>query len=100
MKYGMAELKVPAVVKPQTDMTAAIPSPTTCGELTQTVDIVLGQSQMSQMTSRPGSSLTTTGLARAQSHNRIASLLPNTVPDSSQIVNAKQADPGTSYTCT
>jgi hypothetical protein len=32
MKYGTAKLKVPAVVKPQKDMTAATPSPTTDGE--------------------------------------------------------------------
>jgi hypothetical protein len=32
MKYGTAELKVPAVVKPQNDRTAATPSPTTDGE--------------------------------------------------------------------
>jgi len=33
MKYGMTELKVLAVGKPQTDSTAATPSPTTYGEL-------------------------------------------------------------------
>jgi len=33
MKYGTTELNVPAVVMPQTDTTAASPSPTTCGEI-------------------------------------------------------------------
>jgi len=40
MNYGMTELKVPAVVKPQTDTTAPTPSPTTFGELMQVLDIV------------------------------------------------------------
>jgi hypothetical protein len=33
MKYGTTELNVPAVVKSQTDMTAATPSLTSFGEL-------------------------------------------------------------------
>ena len=37
MKYGTAELKVPAVVKPQIDMTAATPPMTTSGEHRQTL---------------------------------------------------------------
>jgi len=40
MKYGMTELKVPAVMKPQTATTEARPSPTTFGELMQVLDIV------------------------------------------------------------
>jgi len=55
-KYGPTELKVPAVVKPQTDTTAATPSPTTFGELMQVLDIFPGQSQMPQVTSQQGSS--------------------------------------------
>jgi hypothetical protein len=46
IKYRMTELKVPAVGKPQTDWTAATPSPTTFGELMQALDIVPGQSQI------------------------------------------------------
>jgi len=56
MKYGTTELKVPAVVKPQTDTTAATPSPTTFGELMKTLDIVPRQSQMPQVTPQQGSS--------------------------------------------
>jgi len=56
MKYSMTESKVLALVKPQTDTTAATPSPTTFGELMQVHDIVPGQSQMPQATSRQGSS--------------------------------------------
>jgi hypothetical protein len=40
--YLTAELKVPAVVIPQTDMPAATPSPTTFEEHMQTVDIGRG----------------------------------------------------------
>ena len=50
MKYGTTELKVLAVVKPQTDIAAATTSPTTFGVLLQILDIVPGQSQMPQVT--------------------------------------------------
>jgi hypothetical protein len=40
MRYGTAELKVPAVVKPQIDMTAATPSPITVREHPKTPEIV------------------------------------------------------------
>jgi len=53
MKYGMAELKVPAVVTPQANKSAATSSLTTFGVLMQTVDIISGQSQMLQQTSCP-----------------------------------------------
>jgi len=56
MKYGTAELKVLAVVKPQIDMTAATPSLTTFGEFMQTLDIIRRQWHMQAVTSRPGSS--------------------------------------------
>jgi len=56
MKYGTTEFKVLAVVKAQTDTTAATPSPTTFGELMQTLDNVRRPWQMPQVTSRPGSS--------------------------------------------
>ena len=55
-KYGTSELRVPAVVKPQTDDDAAEHAPTTFGELMECLDIVPGISQMPQGTSRPGSS--------------------------------------------
>jgi hypothetical protein len=40
MNYATAKLRVPAVVKPQIDTTAATPSPTTVGEHFQNHDIV------------------------------------------------------------
>jgi len=54
--YWNTKLRVPAVVKPQIDKTAATPSPTTFGGHMQTLDIVRGQSPMTAVTSRPGSS--------------------------------------------
>ena len=48
IKYWMPKLMVPAIAKPQTDMTAATPLLTTFGELMETLDIVPGISQMPQ----------------------------------------------------
>jgi len=56
MMYGTAELKVPAVVKPQIDTTAATPAHTTFGQYMPTLDIVPGQSQIPAVASQPGSS--------------------------------------------
>ena len=44
-KYGTSELKVPAVVQPQTNDDALPPPPTTFAELMETLDIVPGISQ-------------------------------------------------------
>jgi hypothetical protein len=66
MRYGTAELKVPAVVKPQIDTTAATPSPMTVGEHMQTPEIARGQSEMPGVTSRPGSSQMRLGLEKPQ----------------------------------
>jgi len=81
MKYGTTELKTPTVVKPQTYTTAATPSPTTYSELMQALDIVPGQWQMPQVTSRPGSSKMRLGLEKPQGDNHIVCHTPDTVPD-------------------
>jgi len=73
MKYGTTERKVPVVVQPQMDTTAATPSLTTFGELMQVLDIVPGQSQMPQVTSRQGSSQMRLGLEKPQADNHIVS---------------------------
>ena len=54
MTYGTTKLNVPAVVKLHMDDDAANPAPTTFGELTESLDIIPGISQMPQGTSRPG----------------------------------------------
>jgi len=55
-KYVTTELRVPAVVLPQTMDDAPAPPPATFGELMESLDIVPGISQRPQGTSRPGSS--------------------------------------------
>ena len=49
--YGTSELRVPAVVKPQTNNDTPAPPPTTYGELIESVDIVPGISRRLQGTS-------------------------------------------------
>jgi len=75
MKYRTAELNVPAVVKAQIDMTAATPSLTTFGEVTQTLDIFRGGLEMAAVTSRPGSSQTMMGSEKRQS-DMLITVLP------------------------
>jgi hypothetical protein len=50
-KYGTCELRVLAVVQPQTNDDAPAPSPTTIAELMEYLDMVPGISQMLQGTS-------------------------------------------------
>ena len=66
LEYGTAGSKVPAVVKPQIDTTAASPPLKTFEEHTQTLDIVHGQSAMWAVTSRPGSSQMRLGSEKPQ----------------------------------
>jgi hypothetical protein len=76
MKYGMTELKVPAVGKPQTDTTTATPSQTTFGDLMQTPDLVLRQSQMPKVTSRQGTCQMRLGLEKLWADNHIVPPVP------------------------
>jgi hypothetical protein len=99
MKCGTAELKVPAVVKPQKDTTAATPSPTTVGQHTQTLEIVRGQSEMPAVNSRPDSSQMRLGSDKPQSHKFIPVLLPSTATDSMPIQDAKPVEPVNFYPC-
>ena len=97
MKYGTTGLKVPAVVKPQTDTTAATPSPTTFGECMQVVDIVPRRSQMQQVMSQQDSCQMRLGSEKSQADNHIESLMPHAVPDSSQMEIAQPVQPESSY---
>jgi len=99
MKYGTTELKIPAVGKPQEDSTAATPSPTTFGELMQSLDIVPGQSKMPQVTSRQGTSLMRLGSEQPQADNHIVLPMPTAEPDSSPIEIAKPDQPVSFYPC-
>jgi len=99
MKYRTTELKVPAVGMLQTNSTAATPSPTTKGERMQALDIVPGQSQMPQVTSRQGSSQMRLGHEKPQADNHIVPPMPAVVPDSSQIEIAKPVQSVRVYPC-
>jgi hypothetical protein len=91
MNYGTTGLKTPAVAKPQEDSTAATPSPTIFGELMKDLDIVPGQSQMPQVTSRQGTSQMRLGSEKPQADNHIVPPMPAVVPNSSSIENGTSA---------
>jgi hypothetical protein len=93
IKPGTAELIVLPVVKPQTVMTAAPPSPTTFGELMLTVDIVAGESQMPPGLTRPGSSQMKLSSKKPLMYQHIAFLLPDELPDSSPEIKLKNVKP-------
>jgi hypothetical protein len=99
MKYGMTELNVPAVGKPNPELTAAIPSPTTLREFMQAVDNVAGQSHMPQVTSRQGRCQMRLGLEKPQADNLIVPPMPAAVPDLSQIEIGKPVRPVSFYPC-
>jgi len=93
MKYETTEMKVLVVVKPQIDMTAATPPPTTFGQPMQTLDIVCRQSQIPAVTSRPGSSQTRLGCEWPQLHKFLQVVSANGAPDSTLLQDAKPVQP-------
>jgi len=97
MMYGMTQLKVPAVVTPQTDTTAATPSLTTCGELMHVLVIVPKPFQMPQVTTRQGSSQMRLGSEKPQEANLLVSLMPDAVADWSQREIATTVQPVSIY---
>ena len=99
MRYGTAELKVPAVVKPQIETTAATPSPITVGDHMQTPEIVRGQSEMPAETSRPGCSQMRLGSEKPQSHKCRSVLSPGMATDSMPIQDANPVEPASFYPC-
>jgi len=99
MKYGTTELKVPAVGMPQTDSTAATPSPTTFEELMQALVILPRQSQLLQVTSRQGCSQMKLGSETPLADNHIVLLMPAMVADLSQIEIVKPVQPVSFHPC-
>jgi hypothetical protein len=97
MRYGTAELKVPAVVKPQMDSTTATPSPITVGEHIQTPEIVREQSNMPAVTSRPASSQMRLGSEKPQTHKFTPGLSPSMATDSMPIQDTKPVEPVSFY---
>jgi hypothetical protein len=92
-KYGRSELRVPAVVQPQTDNAADLPAWTTFGELMESLDIVPRISQMPQGTTRPGSCHMMLSSGMLQFNTSIPSLVPSAEPDSSACLLAKHDEP-------
>jgi hypothetical protein len=99
MKNGTAELKIPAVVTPRIDTTAASASLTTAGEYMQALDIVRGQLELPAVTSQPGCSEMRQGSEKPQSNKFIRVLSPDTATDSTPMQDAKPVEPVNFYTC-
>jgi len=98
-KYGTTELRVPAVVQPQTKDDAPAPPATTFGEQMESLDIVPGISQRLQGTSRPACSHIRLGSVKAQSIWSIPSGQPAAEPGLSPLLNAKPVEPVSFYPC-
>jgi len=98
-KYGASELRVPAIVQPQTEDDAAAPAPTTFGELMECLEIVPGIWQMPQWASQPASSHIRLHLVNAQSNSSIPSLEPAAECNKSLLLKAKPVEPVTFYPC-
>jgi len=98
-KYGTTELRVPAVVQPQTNDNTLAPLPATFGELMESLDIVPGITQGPQGTSRPGSSHIRLGSVKPQSKSLLPGGEPAAEPDSSMLLKAKPIEPVSFYPC-
>jgi len=99
MNYGTAKLRVPVVVKLQTDDVAAAPALTTFGELVEYLDIVPGISQILQGTFPQGSIQMRPGSGKARSDKGIAYLAPDMDPNSWSIQTLKSCAPVSYYPC-
>jgi len=97
--YGTSQLRVLAVVQPQTNDDAPAPPPTIFGELLWSLDIVPGISPRPQGTSRPGSSHTRLGSVKPQSKCSIPSREPAAERDSSTLLQPKPVEPVSFYHC-
>jgi len=98
-KYGTTELRVPAVVQPQTNDDTPARPPATFGELMENFDIVPGISQRPQGTSRPGTSQIRPGSVKPQSKSSIPSGEPAAEPDLSMLLKAKPVQWVSFYPC-
>jgi hypothetical protein len=98
-KYGNANLRVPAVVQPQTTDDAPAPPTATFGELMESLDIVPRISQRPQGTSRPRSSHIRLGSVKPQSKLRVPRGELAVEPDSSTLIKAKPVELGSFYPC-
>jgi len=92
-KYCTSELRVPAVIQPQTDDDTAAPAQTMFGKLMESLEIVPIISQMPQGTSRPGSCHIGLGSVKSQSDTSIPGVEPAVDPNSSPLLKAKPVEP-------
>jgi hypothetical protein len=97
MKYRTAELKILAVANPHIDSTTALPSRTIFGTLMQTLDMVRRQTEITQGSSRPGSSQMRMMSMQAESNQCIMSLLPNATLHWLLNKNSKPVEPISFY---
>jgi len=93
MKYGTTELKVLPVLHLQTADITESSALTTFGKPMETLDSIPGESQMPQVTSRPGFSHMRLDSRKPQTHKRIPSLLPAPMPDWSLTQKSKHVEP-------
>ena len=92
-KYSTFELRVLAVVQPQTNHDALDPPWTTFGELMESLDTFPGISQRPQGTFRPGSVHIRLGSVNPQAKSSVPSGEPAAEPDSSTLLKAKPVEP-------
>jgi len=98
-KYRTSELKVPAIIKSQTDHIAAAPSPKSFGELLETLNIIPGITPMTHRTSRPRSSQMRVGSRKPKSPERISSFPPGAESDLSLTMYATPVQPECASHC-
>ena len=96
-KYGTSELKVPDVIKSQTEHVAVAPPQTTYGELIETLDMVPGISRMPPYTARPGSSHVRVGSGKPKSPEHRSSHTPAVECDWSLIWFLTPVQPVSAY---
>ena len=98
-KYGISELRVLAVIQPQTDDDIAAPAPRTFGDLMECLYIVPRILQMLQGTSPPGSSHIRLGSSKPLLNPSLSGLAAAVKPDLSPIDTAKPVEPVSFYPC-
>jgi hypothetical protein len=98
-KYEPSELRVLAVVQPQTGNEAAAPALTLLGELTECLKIVLEILQMPQGTSQAGCSHIRLASVKPQLNTSIPSFEPSAVPDTSPSLRVNSVETVCFYPC-
>jgi len=93
MMYRISELRVPAIIQPQTDDDAAAPAPITFGELMESLEIVHGILQIPQGTSGLESNQIRLGLVKPQSNMSISGLELATEHETSPLLKLKSVEP-------